>query len=79
MKPIVLTWPYGAYNEIGVQEARQLGFEVCLTLDTGFADVKRLDRVNRYYVNLCLELGAGIQRKAGSQTAGQNSRFGACK
>ena len=50
-KPHVLTWPFGAYNEIGVQEARQLGFDVCLTLDTGYATVKRLDRVNRYYVN----------------------------
>lgn len=51
MKPIVLTWPYGAYNDIGVQEARQLGLDICLTLDTGYANVRRLDRVNRYYVN----------------------------
>lgn len=49
MKPIVLTWPFGTYNEIGIQEARQLGFEMCLTLDDGFANVRRLDRVNRYY------------------------------
>jgi poly-beta-1,6-N-acetyl-D-glucosamine N-deacetylase len=53
-KPHVLTWPFGAYNDIGVQEARQLGFDVCLTLDTGYANVKRLDRVNRYYVNYTL-------------------------
>ena len=50
-KPIILTWPFGTYNQIGIQEARQLGFEICLTLDDGFANVRRLDRVNRYYVN----------------------------
>jgi biofilm PGA synthesis lipoprotein PgaB len=54
-KPHVLTWPFGAYNEIGIQEARQLGFDVCLTLDTGYANVKRLDRVNRYYINYALD------------------------
>jgi biofilm PGA synthesis lipoprotein PgaB len=51
MKPIVLTWPFGAYNEIGIQEARQLGFEMCLTLDAGLANAKRLDRINRYNIN----------------------------
>ena len=54
-RPHVLTWPYGVYNDIGVQEARQLGFDVCLTLDLGFANVRRLDRVNRYYVNYALD------------------------
>jgi poly-beta-1,6-N-acetyl-D-glucosamine N-deacetylase len=50
-KPIVLTWPYGTYNQIGIQEARQLGFEICLTVDAGLASVRRLDQVNRCYVN----------------------------
>ena len=49
MKPIVLTWPFGTYNELGIQEARQVGFQLCLTLDDGFANVRRLDRINRYY------------------------------
>jgi poly-beta-1,6-N-acetyl-D-glucosamine N-deacetylase len=49
IKPTVLTWPYGAYNQIGVQEAQQLGFKVLLTLNPGFADVTYLDRVSRYY------------------------------
>ncbi|MFZ2088150.1 MAG: poly-beta-1,6-N-acetyl-D-glucosamine N-deacetylase PgaB, partial [Desulfobaccales bacterium] len=48
-KPEVLTWPYGAYNQLGIEEARKLGFRVCLTLDTGLADIRHLDRVSRYY------------------------------
>jgi biofilm PGA synthesis lipoprotein PgaB len=54
MKPIVLTWPYGAYNDIGIQEARQLGFDICLTVDDGFANVRHLDRINRYYATSVL-------------------------
>jgi poly-beta-1,6-N-acetyl-D-glucosamine N-deacetylase len=54
-KPDVLTWPYGAYNEIGIQEARRLGLDICLTLDAGYASVRRLDRVNRYYTGSALD------------------------
>jgi biofilm PGA synthesis lipoprotein PgaB len=53
-KPHVLTWPYGDYNDIGVQEARKLGFDICLTLDTGYASIRRLDRVNRVYTGWSL-------------------------
>ena len=48
-RPRVLTWPYGAYNKIGVEEAKKLGFEVLLTLKNGVADVRHLDQVSRYY------------------------------
>jgi biofilm PGA synthesis lipoprotein PgaB len=49
LKPIVLTWPFGAYNQIGVEVAKQLGFRVFLTLDSGLGDIRHLDRVPRYY------------------------------
>jgi biofilm PGA synthesis lipoprotein PgaB len=49
IKPTVYTWPYSAYNEIAVDEARKLGFRILLTLDEGAADTARLDRVSRYY------------------------------
>ncbi len=49
LKSIVLTWPFGAYNRIGLKEAQQLGFQIFLTLENGLADVKHLDQVARYY------------------------------
>ncbi len=50
-KPIVYTWPYGAYNMIALDEGKKTGFAAFLTLDDGFGDIHRLDRVNRYYAH----------------------------
>jgi biofilm PGA synthesis lipoprotein PgaB len=49
IKPFVYVWPYGAYNRIALQEAKKNGYRIFLTLDDGFADLRRLDRANRYY------------------------------
>ncbi len=49
-RPNILTWPYGSYNLIGVEEAKKLGFEMILTLDEGYSAIGVLDRVPRYYV-----------------------------
>lgn len=46
----ILTWPFGAYNEIGVQEARKAGFQMILTLEAGMAKLTDLLHVKRYYV-----------------------------
>jgi biofilm PGA synthesis lipoprotein PgaB len=54
-KPAILTWPYGSYNAIGIEEARKLGFEIILTLDDGYSSIRRLDRVNRYYLESHLD------------------------
>lgn len=54
-RPSILTWPYGSYNEIAVEEAKKLGFEMLLTLHEGYAQVGRLDRVNRYYMESHLD------------------------
>jgi len=54
-KPAILTWPYGSYNAIGVEEAKKLGFEMILTLDDGYSSIRRLDRVNRYYLESHLD------------------------
>jgi poly-beta-1,6-N-acetyl-D-glucosamine N-deacetylase len=54
-KPDILTWPYGSYNTIGVEEAKTLGFEMILTLDDGYSSIRRLDRVNRYYLESHLD------------------------
>jgi len=49
IKPFVYVWPYGAYNQIALNEAKKNGYRIFLTLDDGFADLGRLDRINRYY------------------------------
>ena len=48
-RPHVMTWPYGAYNKIALEEAKKLGFDVFLTLEHGFSDIHHLDRISRYY------------------------------
>ncbi|MDD3580616.1 MAG: poly-beta-1,6-N-acetyl-D-glucosamine N-deacetylase PgaB [Desulfobacca sp.] len=48
--PYILTWPYGAYNELGLQEAARLGFKIVLTLESGLAQVRDLLRVKRLYM-----------------------------
>jgi len=60
-KPSILTWPYGSYNAIGVEEAKKLGFEMLLTLDEGYSQVGRLDRVNRYYMESHLDWLEGFK------------------
>ena len=54
-KPAILTWPYGSYNAIGLEEAKSLGFEMILTLDDGYSSIRSLDRVNRYYLESHLD------------------------
>ena len=54
-RPAVLTWPYGSYNALGLEEAKKLGFEMILTLDDGYSSIRRLDRVNRYYLETHLD------------------------
>ncbi|OPY67835.1 MAG: Poly-beta-1,6-N-acetyl-D-glucosamine N-deacetylase precursor [Syntrophorhabdaceae bacterium PtaU1.Bin034] len=53
-RPTALTWPYGAYNELAIEEAKKFGFRVFLTLDDGLADIKSLDRMKRYYAQTML-------------------------
>jgi biofilm PGA synthesis lipoprotein PgaB len=55
VRPSILTWPYGSYNALAVEEAKKAGFEMMLTLDHGFADVRSLDRVSRYYLESQLD------------------------
>jgi poly-beta-1,6-N-acetyl-D-glucosamine N-deacetylase len=54
-RPVVFTWPYGAYNAIGIEEAKKHGFEMLLTLNDGYSRIDRLDRVNRYYLEARLD------------------------
>jgi biofilm PGA synthesis lipoprotein PgaB len=49
-RPRILTWPYGAFTGIGIEEAKKLGFEMTLTLEDGYSKLSSLDRLNRYYL-----------------------------
>jgi len=46
-RPHLLTWPYGEFNNLSLIEAQKLGFEIIFTLESGFADLKHLERTNR--------------------------------
>lgn len=50
-RPRVLTWPFGAYNALSLEEARRAGFSVVLTLrddlDGGIASVSNLEEIPR--------------------------------
>jgi len=47
----VLTWPYGKYNSICLEEAKKLGFRMFLTLEDIMADTADLDGVARFIVH----------------------------
>jgi peptidoglycan/xylan/chitin deacetylase (PgdA/CDA1 family) len=46
--PRTLVWPFGRYNEIGVEVARELGFHFALTLDPEPADIATPMALGRY-------------------------------
>jgi hypothetical protein len=48
-RPRVITWPYGRWNDLTVDAAREAGMPVALTLDPEFADTREIHRVGRFY------------------------------
>ncbi|WP_455204691.1 polysaccharide deacetylase family protein [Kaarinaea lacus] len=44
---IGLTWPYGAYDNVGAEVAADLGLHYQFTLDAGPANLNQLPRINR--------------------------------
>jgi peptidoglycan/xylan/chitin deacetylase (PgdA/CDA1 family) len=49
VRPRVITWPFGRWNEVTVEAARQTGMPISLTLDAERADVRELNHVGRFY------------------------------
>lgn len=45
--PQVLVWPYGEYNSVSLEIARENGYRATFTLKDGFAHIKRLNAINR--------------------------------
>lgn len=49
VRPRVITWPYGRWNEVTLAAAGEAGMPISLTLDVERANVKELGRVGRFY------------------------------
>jgi biofilm PGA synthesis lipoprotein PgaB len=55
-KTRIMTWPYGQYNRPAMDEAKQLGFELMLTLAPGAASLHALDMAGRNIITRQMEL-----------------------
>jgi biofilm PGA synthesis lipoprotein PgaB len=49
VRPRVITWPYGRWNEVTLAAAREAGMPIGLTLDAQHANTRELGRVGRFY------------------------------
>jgi peptidoglycan/xylan/chitin deacetylase (PgdA/CDA1 family) len=49
VRPRVITWPYGRWNEVTMEAARQAGMPISLTLDVERANTRELGRIGRFY------------------------------
>jgi len=49
-RPRVLVWPYGAYNRVTIDIARDMGMPITLSLDSGKNTINNLDNVRRVLV-----------------------------
>lgn len=48
-RPRVITWPYGRWNEVTMEAAREVGMPVNLTLASERADAREPGRIGRFY------------------------------
>lgn len=48
-RPRVITWPYGRWNQVTLEAARQVGMPVALTLEPERADTREIHRIGRFY------------------------------
>ncbi|MBU3947337.1 MAG: poly-beta-1,6-N-acetyl-D-glucosamine N-deacetylase PgaB [Proteobacteria bacterium] len=65
-RPWILTWPYGEYNLLGVDEGQKLGFKIFLTLESKMSTVQDLSAVNRNIITKPMgysEFAAKIKEK----------------
>ncbi len=46
----VMVWPYGAYNQVAIEVANELGMPVTMSLDSGHTDITNLSNVHRLLV-----------------------------
>lgn len=65
-EPRVLVWPFGRYNEIALEIAKDTGFEITLSLDPVPSDINRFDVMGRIYPTM--NPSAGIIRQNLTET-----------
>ena len=78
-KPAILTWPYGSYNAIGVEEAKKLGFEMILTLDDGYSQHRQPRPGQPLLPGIPPRLACGLQGLAESAVCRRITASGACR
>lgn len=59
-RPRIMTWPYGAYNDVTLAAARDLGMQMTLTLTDGTGSIDHLAVVPRHLI----EANPGVQALA---------------
>ncbi|HEY5666553.1 MAG TPA: poly-beta-1,6-N-acetyl-D-glucosamine N-deacetylase PgaB [Gammaproteobacteria bacterium] len=57
VRPRVMTWPFGAHSEIGIEIATELGMPVTLTLTGGVNSVDDLSALSRHLIHANPEVG----------------------
>jgi poly-beta-1,6-N-acetyl-D-glucosamine N-deacetylase len=65
-KPRVMVWPYGAYNGMAVDVAREAGMDITATLDEGMGDTSRLNVIPRRLVTNDPNLPAFVEDLRGA-------------
>jgi biofilm PGA synthesis lipoprotein PgaB len=48
-RPRTLCWPYGRFNQIGIDAAHDVGYSVIFDLNPGLADTDNIDSIPRFY------------------------------
>lgn len=56
IRPRIINWPYGQFNELSIEEAKKLGFEMMLALMPGTADLNKIDRIDRNIITREIDL-----------------------
>ncbi len=49
VRPRVMVWPYGRYNEVAVEVARAVGMPITMSMDPERSDARDISRIARYY------------------------------
>ena len=57
VRPRVMTWPFGAHSEIGIEIAAELGMSATLTLTGGVNSVDDLGALSRHLIQANPEVG----------------------
>ncbi|MDY6843065.1 MAG: poly-beta-1,6-N-acetyl-D-glucosamine N-deacetylase PgaB [Thermodesulfobacteriota bacterium] len=60
--PCIVTWPYGKFNHLCIEEAKKHGFELMFTLIPGCSDINKPNSINRNIITEDMKLDGFISR-----------------